>query len=73
MLSKAIVVLSAAIVLSAAFPASATTKHRHVNRFHSEIYNTIPDGIGGACSPTHPPFCNNICTGSGPCAPLRNY
>jgi hypothetical protein len=26
-----------------------------------------------ACSPFHPPFCSNICTGSAPCAPLRNY
>jgi hypothetical protein len=26
-----------------------------------------------ACSTTHPPFCSNICTGSAPCAPLRNY
>jgi hypothetical protein len=73
MFSEAKVVLSAAIVLNAAFPASAATKHHHVTRVHPEIYNTVPDAIGGACSPTHPPFCNNICTGSGPCAPLRNY
>jgi hypothetical protein len=74
MLSKTKVALSAAIVLSTAFSASAATKHRHVTRVHPEIYNTVPDSIGaGACSPTHAPFCNNICTGPGPCAPLRNY
>jgi hypothetical protein len=27
----------------------------------------------GDCSPFHPPFCSNICTGSARCAPLRNY
>jgi len=73
MSSKLIVLLSAAIFLSPAFPASAGTNHHHMTRFHSKIYNSVPDAIGGACSPTHPPFCNNICTGSGPCAPLRNY
>jgi hypothetical protein len=29
--------------------------------------------VWAACSTTHPPFCSNICTGSAPCAPLRNY
>lgn len=73
MLSKTRVALSTAIVLSAALPASAATKHHHFARVHPEIYNAVPDAVGSACSPTHPPFCSNICTGSGPCAPLRNY
>lgn len=70
MLSKTKVALSAAIVLSAAVPASAATKRHHFAHAHPEIYNTVPYAT---CSATHPPFCNNICTGSGPCAPLRNY
>jgi hypothetical protein len=33
----------------------------------------VPGGGGGGCSPTHAPFCSNICTGSGPCAPPDSW
>ncbi|HEY2527078.1 MAG TPA: hypothetical protein VGJ20_03865 [Xanthobacteraceae bacterium] len=79
MFSKTKVALSAAIVLSAAFPASAATKHHRVTFAHLPIYNMDPtharpsiynmDPGDGSCSPIHPPLCSNICTGPGPCAP----
>jgi len=31
--------------------------------------HAVPHQNSGDCSPVHPPFCSNICTGSGPCAP----
>ena len=68
MFSKTKVALSAAIVLSTAFPASAATKHPRVIPDHQAIYNRVPDTIRGGCSPIHPPLCNNICSGTGPCA-----
>jgi hypothetical protein len=73
MLSKTKVTLSIAIVLSTAFPASAATRHHRVTHLRPEIYDTVPDITGGTCSPIHPPLCRNICTGPGPCAPLRDY
>ena len=69
MFSKTKVALSAAIVLSTAFPASAAIKHHRVTHVHPGIYNMVPDTSGGGCSPIHPPLCRNICTGHGPCAP----
>jgi len=71
MFSKAKVALSAAIVLSTAFPALAGTKHQRVTRVPPAIYNTVPDSISGTCSPiprTGVRLCGNICSGSGPCA-----
>jgi hypothetical protein len=73
MLSKTKVALSAAIIFSTAFPASAATRHHRITHLRPEIYGTVPDTNGGTCSPIRPPFCRNICTGPGPCAPLRNY
>jgi hypothetical protein len=69
MFSEMKIALSAAIVLSAVFPASAATKHDRVTHVHPGIYNMVPDTSGGGCSPIHPPFCGNICTGAGPCGP----
>jgi hypothetical protein len=43
MLSKTKVALSAAIVLSTAFPALAATKQHHVTRVPPATYNTAPD------------------------------
>jgi hypothetical protein len=69
MFSKQKIALSAAIVLSTAFPTSATTKHHRVTH-RPAIYHTVP---GGTCSPTHPPLCSNICTGPSPCAPPDSW
>ena len=68
MFSKIKVALSAAIVLSAAFPASAA-KHLQVSHVHPAIHDMDRDTIRGTCSPIHAPLCSNICTGPGPCAP----
>jgi hypothetical protein len=73
MFSEMKIALSAAIVLSAAFPASAATKHHRVTHVHPAIYKMVPDTSGDGCSPSHPPFCSNICTGSGPCAPPDSW
>jgi hypothetical protein len=72
MLSKTMVVLSAVMVLSIAFPALAATKHNRVIHAHPAIYNTVGDTVSGGCSPIPRPgvrLCSNICSGSGPCAP----
>ena len=42
MFSKTKIALSAAIVLSTAFPASAATKHHRVTHVHPAIYDTAP-------------------------------
>src|SRR6516162_11739830 len=69
-LSKTKIALSAAVVLSATFPTWAATKHHHrVTYARPQMYDAVPDHNSGDCSPVHPPFCSNICTGSGPCAP----
>ncbi len=73
MFSKTKVALSAAIVLSTAFSASALTKHHRVNRVDPEIYNMVLGTTGGGCSAIHPPLCRNICTGPGPCAPQDGW
>lgn len=70
------VALSAAIVIGIAFPASAATKHHRFSYAHPAA--AAPPAIyavpgSGTCSPVHPPFCNNICTGSGPCAPPDSW
>jgi hypothetical protein len=72
MFGKTKVALSTAIVLSTAFPALAATKHHPVTRVPTAIYNTAPDTTSGTCSPiprTGVRLCDNVCTGSGPCAP----
>jgi hypothetical protein len=73
MLRKLAVALSAAIVLGTALPASAATKHHRVGHRDPAIYNVVPGSIGGGCSPTGVPLCNNICSGSGPCAPPDHW
>jgi methionine-rich copper-binding protein CopC len=42
MFGKTKIALSAAMVLSTAFPASAATKHHRVTHTHPAIYNTAP-------------------------------
>jgi hypothetical protein len=50
MLSKTKLAVSAAIVLSNAFSASAATKHHRVTHGHSAIYNrVIPAAAGSGC------------------------
>jgi hypothetical protein len=57
MFSKTTLALSAAIVLSIAFPALAATKHYHpVTHAHSAIYNRIPDT---GCPANGGPSCSN--------------
>ena len=73
MFNKTKVALSAAIVLSIAFPASAATKHHSVTHVHPAIYNMVPDTIRDGCSPTGVPLCSNICSGDGPCAPPDSW
>ena len=69
-LSKTKIALAAVVVLSATFPTWAATKHHHrVTYARPQMYDVVPDHNSGDCSPVHPPFCSNICTGSGPCAP----
>lgn len=70
MISKIKIALSAAVVLSAAFPALAATKHHRIT--HTPPAINVDRG-SGLCSPIHPPFCSNICTGSGPCAPPDSW
>jgi hypothetical protein len=51
MFSKTTLALSAAIVLSVAFPALAATKHHYrVTNAHSAIYNRVPAAAGGGCT-----------------------
>jgi len=59
MLSKTKVALSAAIVLGAAFPASAATKHHRVTRVHPAIYNmVVPAAVRGGCPANGGPGCS---------------
>jgi hypothetical protein len=70
MLSKADVLLAALIILSAALPASAATKHHRVTHVHPTIYNmVVPAAVGGGCTASGGPECSGDCSGSGPCAP----
>jgi len=72
MLSKIEFTLGVAIILSAAFPASAATKHHRVTHDHRAIYNRIVPaalGGGGGCTASGGPECSGACTGPGPCAP----
>jgi hypothetical protein len=73
MFSKTKVALSAAIVLSTAFPASASIKHHRVTHLHPAIYNMVPGTNRGSCSPTGVPLCSNICSGAGPCGPPDSW
>ena len=52
MFSKTTLALSAAIVISAAFPALAATKHHHrVTHAHSAIYNMVRHWLSGEWRP----------------------
>jgi hypothetical protein len=74
MLSKTKAALSAAIVLSSVFSASAATKHHRVAHVHSGIYNrVIPAVAGGGCTASGGPACSSACTGFGPCAPPDSW
>jgi hypothetical protein len=57
MLSKTKIALSAAMILSAAVPASAAIKHHRVARVSPTIYNAAPSGVSlsTACLPTDSP------------------
>jgi hypothetical protein len=55
MFSKIKIALSAAMVLSTAFTASAATKHHRVTRVHPAIYNVAPAIITSQCLPTDNP------------------
>jgi len=58
MLSKKII-LAAVIVLSAAFPASAATKHHRVTYARRPIYNMVgPTAVGGGCPLNGGPGCS---------------
>lgn len=59
MLSKTKVALSAAMVLSMAFPALAVTKHHRVIHVHRPIYNmVVPAAVGGGCPANGGPGCS---------------
>jgi hypothetical protein len=74
MFSNTTLALSAAIVLSAALPALAATKHHYrVTNAHSAIYNRPPATAGGGCTASGGPACSSACTGSGPCAPPDSW
>jgi hypothetical protein len=70
MFSKTKIALSAVVVLSTAFPASAATKHHHVTHVHPAIYNMVP---ATTCPPSGGPSCSGDCSGSGPCAPPDSW
>jgi hypothetical protein len=67
MLSKTKVALSAAIVLSNAFSASAARNHHHrVTHVHPAIYNMVaPANVGSVCPANGGPTCSN----AGPAPP----
>jgi hypothetical protein len=70
MFSKTKIALSAAIVLAAALPASAATKHHRVTNHVTHvrpagIYNMVPDSASGVCPPSGGPTCSN----AGPAPP----
>ena len=70
MLSKPIIVLSAATVLGVGFSASAATKHHRVSHVHLTIYNSE----SGGCTASGGPACSGACLPSGPpCAPLDRW
>jgi hypothetical protein len=73
MLSKTKVALSAAVVLSTAFSASAATKHHRVTHIHPAIYNMVPATVRDSCPPSGGPSCSSACSGSGPCAPPDSW
>ena len=74
MFGKTKIALSAAMVLSTAFPASAATKHHRVTHVHPAIYNmVIPAAAGGGCTASGGPAWSSACTGSGPCAPPDSW
>jgi len=52
--SKTKVALSAAIILSTAFPVSGATTHHRVTHVGQEIYNTVPDTAGGLFADSSP-------------------
>jgi hypothetical protein len=59
-----IIALSAGIVLSGAFTASAATKHHRVTHVHPAIYNImIPAAVGGGCTASGGPACSSACSG----------
>jgi hypothetical protein len=67
MSSKKNVALSVAIVLSAAFTASAATEHRSVTHPHPAIYNVAPSyDSDNLCSPSGGATCSDRCLPSGP-------
>jgi hypothetical protein len=54
MFSKKKIALSAAVVLSTVFPASAATKHHRVTHAHPTIYNMVaPAAVGGGNCPAN--------------------
>jgi hypothetical protein len=57
MCPKTTILLSAVIVLGAAFPASAATNHHHVAHVHRAIYNMVPGSVGG-CPANGGPGCS---------------
>lgn len=66
MLNK--IALCVAIVLSTGFTASAATRRLGVSHVPPAYYDAVPGGMGGTCSPVHPPLCSNICpTNGAPC------
>ena len=73
MSNKTTIALAAAIVLGTALAAAAATRHGRVTQSRPQTYDVAPSHGSGDCSPVHPPFCSNICTGSGPCAPPDSW
>jgi hypothetical protein len=73
MFRKTSIALSAAIVLSTAFPASAATRHHRVTHSHPAVYDMAPATTGNSCPPSGGPSCSSACTGSGPCAPPDSW
>jgi hypothetical protein len=78
MLSKTKIALSAAFVLSTAFPALAATRHhRRVTHIRPamiyNIYKKVPDGMDVVCPANGGPSCSSNCSGSGPCAPPDSW
>jgi hypothetical protein len=65
MFSKTTIALSAAIVLSTAFTASAATKSR-VPHANPVAHNMVPNNNGDRCPASGGPSCSDACLPSGP-------
>ena len=74
MLNGIALCVGVAIVLGIGSAASAAARHYRISHVAPAYYNVVPDGLGGGCSPVHPPLCSYICpTDGSPCHVNPDY